>query len=86
MKLPGMFADRIYNRYDKAGKGFITSKDFIDNSISFFSFNLDDKLRLVFDLFDFNNDGKVEASDIWTLMSQVPLQNVFRPQLKNIIA
>jgi Ca2+-binding EF-hand superfamily protein len=76
MNLPGMFGDRIYNRYDKEAKGFITSKDFIYSSISFFSFNLDDKLKLVFDLFDFDNDGKVDASDIWTLMSQVPLQNV----------
>lgn len=76
MNLPGMFGDRIYNRYDKAGKGYITLKDFIDHSISFFSLNLDDKLKLVFELFDFDNDGKVEASDIWSLMSQVPLQNV----------
>jgi len=64
----------VYSTYDKVGKNYITEKEFIATSIYFFSPQFEDKLKIVFDLLDFNQDLKIEASDIHRLISHVPLQ------------
>ena len=74
-------AERVYNRYDKTGKGFISEKEFVNASIFFFSSHFEDKLRIVFELFDFNNDNKIEAEDIRTFISHMPLQKVVRESI-----
>ncbi len=56
-------------------------KEFIETSIYFFSPHFEDKLRIVFELFDFNNDSKIEAGDIRTLIAHMPLQKMYE-QLK----
>ena len=81
INLPGILAERVYSRYDKTGKGYITAKEFIETSIFFFSPQFDDKVKIVFELFDFNNDGKIDAEDIRTLMSHMPLQKMVRNYL-----
>jgi Ca2+-binding EF-hand superfamily protein len=76
--LPGILAERVYSRYDKSGKGYIAAKEFVETSIFFFSPSFDDKVKIVFELIDFNNDGKIEVEDIQTLMSHMPLQKMVR--------
>jgi Ca2+-binding EF-hand superfamily protein len=76
--LPGKFADRVYSSFDKSEKGFITEQEFVTECIEYLTPNLDDKLKFVFRLFDFNNDSKVDSKDLWTLICEVPLQIVFK--------
>lgn len=64
----------MYSTYDKTGKNYITEKEFIATSTYLFSPQFDDKLKIVFDLLDFNHDSKIEASDIHTLISHIPLE------------
>ncbi len=76
--MPGILAERVYSRYDRTGKGYITEKEFVDMSIAYFSPLFEEKLKLVFDLFDFDNDSKIEAEDVRTIISHMPLQKMVR--------
>jgi len=74
MNLPGILAERVYALYDPNNKGYILEKDFMKNCQRILSPLLENKEKLVFDLLDFNQDGKIEKSDISTLLSHIPLQ------------
>ncbi len=63
-------------QYDKTGKGFISPKDFIAVSVSLLSANFEDKLKIVFNIFDCDCDGVLSPAEIWTVMSNVPLQKM----------
>ena len=58
------------------GKKYITEKEFVAVSAYLFSPHFEDKLKIVFDLLDFNNDSKIEPSDVHTLISHIPLQKM----------
>lgn len=51
-------------------------KDFLATCQRLLNPLLESKMKIVFDLLDFNSDEKVEKADIWTLMSHVPLQKM----------
>lgn len=40
-----------------------------------YSSNLDEKMRLTFDMFDFDNDGKISAEDVKLVLSYIPYRN-----------
>lgn len=40
-----------------------------------YSSNLDEKMRLTFDMFDFDNDGKISAEDVKLVLSYIPSRN-----------
>jgi len=40
-----------------------------------YSSNLDEKMRLTFDMFDFDNDGKITAEDVKLVLSYIPFLN-----------
>jgi len=40
-----------------------------------YSSNLDEKMRLTFDMFDFDNDGKITAEDVKLVLSYIPSRN-----------
>ena len=40
-----------------------------------YSSNLDEKMRLTFDMFDFDNDGKISAEDVKLVLSYMPSRN-----------
>ena len=40
-----------------------------------YSSNLDEKMKLTFDMFDFDNDGKISAEDVKLVLSYIPYRN-----------
>jgi hypothetical protein len=74
MHLPGLVGERLYFLFDKTGKGHITKEEFLSGCKVLISCKFEDRLQLVFDMLDFDGDHKVEGADIWTLVSNVPLQ------------
>ena len=45
-----------------------------------FLYNSDDKIELIFNIYDFNNDGQISKEDIKTVLNHIPL----KPELKNL--
>ncbi len=66
----------MYALYDSTGKGKIEQSDFIEHSIDFFAPGLEEKLKIVFQLFDLNNDGTITPEEIWAVMAHVPLKRM----------
>ena len=50
--------------------------EFLAGTSRLFSNSFDDNLKLIFDMFDFDNDGVASKEDIRTLLSHVPLSQV----------
>jgi len=63
----------MFNLFDGDKDGFVKKHEFVDGLCKLFASTFDETLKLVFELFDFDSDGKVSKEDIRTLLSHVPL-------------
>lgn len=74
MNLPGVISTRVYSLFDPTNKGYVTKESFMTTCQRLLSLEAEQKIRLVFDLLDFNTDGVIEKDEIWTLLCHLPLQ------------
>jgi Ca2+-binding EF-hand superfamily protein len=74
--MKGLLGERIFQLYDKCNSGMITVKDFTSISQRFFMPDFDEKLHLVFDIFDFNADGLIAEEDIRSILSHIPIDQI----------
>ena len=69
--LPGIVGERFFalasNKYER-----ISRETFLVLLFQVFSHNLDDRLKFVFQLIDFNSDGAISAHDIKMMLSFIP--------------
>jgi Ca2+-binding EF-hand superfamily protein len=72
--MKGLIGERIFNLYDTANSNNVCLKDFLATSYRFFQSSFEDKLKLVFDIFDFDKDGQISEDDIRTILSHIPLE------------
>ena len=68
MDLPGIIGERMFNLSDKNKDGFLNLLEFTSSILKINSNDPDIKMRLIFDLYDFDNDGEIKAEDIKTIM------------------
>jgi Ca2+-binding EF-hand superfamily protein len=68
MDLPGIIGERIFNLSDKNKDGFLNLIEFTSSILKINSNDPDIKMKLIFDLYDFDSDGKVKNDDIKTIM------------------
>ena len=73
MLLPGLIGERIFNLFDSNKDGFLGRKDFQEGLCRLFECTFEENIRLIYDLFDFDSDGKISKEDIRILLSHVPL-------------
>jgi Ca2+-binding EF-hand superfamily protein len=64
----------VYSLFDPKNKGFVSKESFLVTCQRLLSLEAEQKIKLVFDLIDFNSDGVIERDDIWTLLCHLPLQ------------
>jgi Ca2+-binding EF-hand superfamily protein len=77
MDLPGIIGERMFNLSDKNKDGFLNLLEFSSSILKINSNDPDIKMRLIFDLYDFDNDGKIKTEDIKTIMGNtLPSNNV----------
>jgi Ca2+-binding EF-hand superfamily protein len=58
--------------FDQNKDGHLNMEEFEQCVTQLFSTSFEGKVKLIFDLFDFDSDGKVSKEDIRTLLSHVP--------------
>jgi Ca2+-binding EF-hand superfamily protein len=63
----------MFNLFDLDKDGFLKKKEFQDGLGKLFAQTFEENLKLVFELFDFDSNGRVSKEDIRTLLSHVPL-------------
>lgn len=72
--LPGIICDRFYNSFEQDPNGNISEKSFVKGMTRVFLSKTMNKLNLAFNMYDFDNDGKVSREDVRILMSYVPFK------------
>jgi Ca2+-binding EF-hand superfamily protein len=72
--MKGLIGERIFSLYENKNAGFVSLKDFTSTSFRFFQSEFETKLKLVFDIFDFDKDGLINEKDIRIILSNIPLE------------
>lgn len=76
MNLPGLIGERVFTLFDKNQDGYSEKGEFIEASLKLLCQNFDENVKLIFQLYDFDNDGIVSKDDIRVLLSHVPLSEI----------
>lgn len=66
----------MFSLFDEDKDGYLSEGEFKTGLLRLFGETFEQKVKLVYDLFDFDLDGKVSKEDIRTLLSHVPLAQV----------
>ena len=72
---------RLYN-VDKSER--VKLPEFLQASCRFFQPSIDSKLRLVFDIFDADIDGRISGLDIQAVLSHIPLEAIVEARLTRV--
>lgn len=77
MNLPGILSERFFNLVDLSGEDiaeeYIDSKKFMKAMFRIYYSPLETKLKLVFDMYDFDGDGLISKEDIHLVLSHIPM-------------
>jgi len=73
--LPGIIGERLFAVLDLKGQGYVDLKEFVHGFFKIYYSNLDTKLKLAFDLYDFDKDGFIIKEDVKLILSHIPMTN-----------
>lgn len=74
MKIQVFIAEKLFNALDKDNDGYLSSKEFVEGLMSLFFGNFNETAKVIFNIFDFDKDGKINKGDIKITMSYLPLK------------
>ena len=61
---------------DLQKKGYIDLKEFVHGFFKVYYSNLETKIKLSFDIYDFDQDGYITPDDVRLIISHMPLENM----------
>mmetsp|Transcript_1106 Transcript_1106/g.1873 ORF Transcript_1106/g.1873 Transcript_1106/m.1873 type:complete len:161 (+) Transcript_1106:434-916(+) len=73
-KLPGIINDRFFSQFRKTSDDHIYEAPFIEGMIKVYLSSFEEKMRMTFKMYDFDNDGIVSREDVRILLSYVPFK------------
>ncbi|XP_077992197.1 dual oxidase 1-like [Glandiceps talaboti] len=68
MKLDDDFVQLIFESVDKDGNGYISFKEFLELVIVLYRGSVEDKCRMLFDLYDVNSDGRLAKQEFTNMI------------------
>ena len=72
-QLPGLLAERLFSVLDTDSDNYLNSKEFLTGLLRFYCSTFDQKIQLVFEIYDFDKDGYITKTDICTLITCMPV-------------
>lgn len=72
--LPGIINDRFFSLFQKTADDHIYESSFVNGMIKTYLSTFEEKMRLTFKMYDFDNDGTVSREDVRILLSYVPFK------------
>lgn len=73
--LPGILGERFFAVLDLSKSGHCDLREFVFGCFKIFYSNLETKMKLCFDIYDFDNDGMISSEDVRLILSHVPIIN-----------
>ncbi len=74
--MPGIIGERFFTLFDQNKDGYANREEFISSARRLLSQKFEDNIKVVFEIYDFDNDGLVSREDIRVLLSYVPLSQI----------
>jgi len=75
IKLPVLIADKLFDAIDKDNDGFLGLKEFIEGMNDLYYGNFRQSAKIIFNMYDFDKDGRINKEDVRILFSYLPLLN-----------
>lgn len=72
-QLPSLVAERLFAVWDKNKNSYLDWDEFLNGLLTFYCSCFDDKIKMVFEIYDFDNDNLITQSDIVTIISCMPI-------------
>lgn len=66
-------SERFFSVIDENNDTYIDQKEFIHAMFKVYYSKLESKIKLVFDMYDFDSDGMISKEDIRLVLSHIPL-------------
>ena len=77
-QLPGLMSDRfnaLCGSNTKYQEGRVGQEKFLDVLTKIYASTLDQKIKLSFDIYDFDQDGKISDEDVRIVLSHIPIKS-----------
>lgn len=84
LDFPVFLADKIFNALDTDKNGYLNVKEFIEGLNSIYYGSFEDSAKVIFNMYDFDLDGKINKDDVKVLFCYLPL-NDEEKQIESLI-
>ena len=76
-ELPGIFSERFFSVLDKDNDGILGEEEFTKGMLKLFTkgTSLNSLAEIIFNIYDFDKDGKISKEDVRLVLSYIPTQN-----------
>ncbi len=74
MKLPVFICEKVFGGFDQDCDTFLNLKEFTEGMTNLYFGTFEDTSRIIFNFFDIDKDGKINAGDVKLLLSFLPLK------------
>jgi len=72
--LPGVIGDRFFAIMDLNDDNYVDLREFVHGFFKVYYSNLETKLKLTFDIYDFDKDGFISKEDVRLILSHIPIE------------
>lgn len=73
--LPGILGERFFAVLDLSKSEYIDLREFVFGFFKVFYSNFETKMKVCFDIYDFDKDGFITKEDVRLILSHVPIMN-----------
>ena len=73
-ELNGIINTRLFSVFDTNNDNLLDIREFIIGMTTLFSGNFEQLLKLIFNFYDFDKDGKINLNDIRVVLSYIPIK------------
>ena len=73
-ELNGIISDRLFSTFDLNGDNYLDVKEFVSGMTTLFSGYYEQLLKFIFNLYDFEKNGKIKINDVKLILEYVPIK------------
>ena len=73
-ELNGIISDRLFSTFDLNGDNYLDVKEFVSGMTTLFSGYYEQLLKFIFNIYDFDKDGKIKINDVKLILEYVPIK------------
>ena len=76
IKLPIFIAEKLFMSFTKSSKEGLCEEEFVENFFKLYMGSFEETINIIFNLLDFDKDGKIKKEDVKIVLSYLPLNEI----------